>query len=260
MHSNSTLLICPILHHCSARFFLVGLFAVLGLSQEGFAQKTLFSMPTSEITEQKKLFFQQQVNVADHVQSSTTFTYGFGHQFEVGISLDNLTFDGRPHHHLIELNSPEPAENPHLLVNAQKGFELTNWLNIGVGTRTGATHQRVDAEGHGARYKVASFSFLSSELVIPGTEIKFNLGSYYVNQAFAGPGTDLGYMVGADIPLIKDKLHFEADYLSGTSALSVGTVGLEVLFAKGWQLGAGIQLPSPGSNNPQGIAIQLSSH
>ena len=59
------------------------------------------------------------------------------------------------------------------------------------------------------------------------------------------------------MPIVKEKLHFMADYLSGTSDLSVAVVGGVIYLPGKWQLSLGGQIPSPGSDNSYGAVMEL---
>jgi hypothetical protein len=51
-------------------------------------------------------------------------------------------------------------------------------------------------------------------------ETKITAGGYYATHAYAGDGTDLGYMVGIKIPILEEKLNFLAEYISDTNQIS----------------------------------------
>jgi hypothetical protein len=139
-------------------------------------------------------------------------------------------------------------------VNVQKGVHITDWLRTGIGTRMGASYIHDPSE-----LKFANFSYLTNQFSLPNSKVKLLAGGYYANKASVGEGNDLGYMLGANIPLLQDKLNFVADYISGKNSLSNLMAGLNLTFPSKWQLALGAQIPAPGSHNQYGVSVQLSS-
>lgn len=231
--------------------------SILGffLFQQAQAQQSLFSVPTSEITKAKKLFFQQQFNLTDQLESATTFTYGLGRNWEVGLGISNLMMNLDKNEHFIALDNEQPEDNPSLVLNLQKGIPVAEWLKIGVGTRTGlATAPRWK------QVALTDFSYANTQFKLSKKNLRLLAGGYYANQAFAGLGNYLGYMVGFDLPIVPKKLRLQGDYLSGRHSRSLITVGLAWVFRNRWQLALGGQMPGPGTSNPYGAVIQLSTN
>src|ERR1700761_2259238 len=107
--------------HTKISFWFFILFAS-SFYQNLFAQQNLFNVPSSDITDTGKVFFQQQFNVNGFTTSNTTITFGFKHQFECGINLFGVSYDNKKGGFLkndADLASPL---GPTVLVNAQKGF------------------------------------------------------------------------------------------------------------------------------------------
>ena len=155
----------------------------------GWAQQNLFNVPSSEITEKNKLFFQQQFNVSSvSGTGNTTLDYGLGHDLEIGINLFNL--DLYP--------SNGYLQNPHLLFNFQKGLKVTESYKMSFGTQTGLTPPL-----YHATIQVPSFSYLNNAVDLNKWG-KYYLGAYYANHAYAGPGDSLGIMAGVEFPLLKN--------------------------------------------------------
>ncbi|MFO0806640.1 MAG: hypothetical protein U0791_26340 [Gemmataceae bacterium] len=70
-------------------------------------------------------------------------------------------------------------------------------------------------------------------------------------------GDRFGGLFGVEIPIIKDRLHFQADWITGNRDISTVVVGGVILFENQWQLSLGAQLPAPRSNNPYGVVVEL---
>jgi hypothetical protein len=96
----------PVVYGRGQYFILLSIFS--SLPSKGWAQQNLFNVPSAEITEKNKFFFQQQFNIDSNAgDSNTTVDYGLGNNWEVGINLFNLD--------LYPTNCS--IHNPHFLVN-----------------------------------------------------------------------------------------------------------------------------------------------
>lgn len=206
------------------------------------AQQNLFNVPSADITEEGAFFFQQQFNLftATGLTSNSTLDYGLGEQFEVGVNLFNVdmqTVDGY-------------LQNPHLLLNFQKGFQLSENYKLSFGTQTGFTppiyHRLIE---------VPSFSYFHNALDLDEYG-KYFLGAYYTNSAYASRN-QVGFMVGFDYPLIKNEIHLVGDLIGGNSDISVAVLGFVMFLPKGWQLSLGAQLPAPTSHNDYGMVFEI---
>ncbi len=234
-------------------FRLTLLLASLGLGGSRVsAQQNLFNVPSGNITGKGDLFFQQQFNFSRASGSSnTTVDLGLGSGWEVGANfLDVLLYERGP-----DRPQPGPVQaNPDFLVNAQKGFEITDYWSTGVGGQFGfnpATSRR--------DVRFLNFSWAINSFQVPDREEygKWYIGAYYGNGAYRGAGSSTGFMLGAEVPIIPEKLSFQFDWLGGTNDISVAVVGGVYTFQSGWQLSLGAQLPSPRSGNPYGVVLEL---
>ena len=217
-------------------FFLV-LFPVFG-----DAQQNLFNVPSADITGPGQFFFQQQFNflIASSATSNTTLDYGLGHGLEVGLNLFNLDMQ----------ETDGILQNPHFLLNFQKGFTLSENYKISFGTQTGVTPPLY----HGL-VEVPSFSYLHNAVNLKEWG-KYYLGGYFANKAYASKN-EFGFMVGMEYPLLENKLHLMGDFVSGDTDISVGVLGAVLFLPHDWQLSLGAQLPSPTSNNDYGMVFEI---
>jgi hypothetical protein len=232
-------------------FSLLSLAVSALLCCEANAQRNLVDVPSSEIVERGKLFFQEQaVLTKEEINTSTIFTCGIGHNFEVGVTVYQLVFQ-RSRGVVIDPDTPET--NPDFLINMQKGFEISDWLTLGVGTRSGisaaTSHQKITFVSH---------DFLNTGVSINDDQHKIIAGIYYANDAYAGEGTNWGAMAGVDVTLIKEKLNFVGDMQTGNTSLSVFNTGIQFSLPKEWKLMLGAQFPFPGSENSEAGVIQIS--
>ena len=99
------------------------------------SQQNFFNVPSSEITAPKKMFFQQQVNLfTNGLQSNTTFSYGLGHNYEIGLNLLDITYIN---HHLLFQDHHKPF-TPLATLNFQKKFQLSDAFGFSMGTQIGS--------------------------------------------------------------------------------------------------------------------------
>ncbi|MDY3559257.1 hypothetical protein R5W23_006476 [Gemmata sp. JC673] len=230
----------------------VAIAATMSVTAPGaLAQQNLFNVPSGQITEREHVFFQQQFNFNRPAgTSNTTFDFGLGRGWEVGFNaLDfNLYENIRP---------PAPGErrqvNPDLLLNAQKGFDvLDDVWSIGVGTQAGLNPARRSRD-----VRFQNFTWVINGFSLPDERAKVYVGAYYANVAYAGPGDRFGVLLGVEIPIVKDRFHFQADCITGNRDISTIVVGGVFIFPNKWQLSLGAQLPVPHSGTPYGAVIEF---
>lgn len=65
-------------------------------------------------------------------------------------------------------------------------------------------------------------------------------------------------LLGLQKIIIKDKLTFIADYISGQNAVSVINSGLQVSLNENWKIALAAEFPAPHSDNHHGMVIQIS--
>lgn len=230
----------------SFRFLFLLAFAVVGDASPLPAQQNLFNVPSAEITPGDALFFQQQFNLNRSTQSNTTIAYGLGHDFEIGLNLLDLEL-------IHETESQSDSNPPLFLVNAQQGFELNETFRFGIGTQIGqtTTNRRTDV-------RLANFSYLTGVALLPDERGKLYAGTYFADWAYrGGRGNPFGFLLGYDIPIVKDRFNLVGDYISGQSDISVAVLGGVFQLSEHCQLSVGAQLPSPRSGNPYGSVIEL---
>ena len=112
-------------------FSVVLFFAVF----QARAQQNFFNVPSSELTEKKKIFIQQQLNLLpSNVSTNTTVCYGLGHKFEVGINLLGLTYDYASQKLVSSARFEQPIY-PTLGGNLQKQLLVINSYQLTLGTQ-----------------------------------------------------------------------------------------------------------------------------
>lgn len=234
------------------RVALASMVCFIMISNQGWAQKSTIAVPTSYIVEGGKSYFQEQILISNHlIISSTLATFGLGRQFELGLELDDLTWSMRPEHRGL-LFEGTANTNPYLLLNAQKGFIFSKIYRIGMGAKVGF----LTAEPL-KNSRFANYSYVNNRITDRGEKNIFNIGVYYLNPAYAGPGDNFGYMLAYQRVLIKNTLGFAGEYVSGNNDFSYCNLGLQYSLNDVIQLGISAQLPAIHSGNKYGIVFQI---
>jgi hypothetical protein len=213
------------------------------------AQQNLFNVVSSEITPQGKVFFQQQFNQSLDLESNTTLAYGLGNGWEVGFNFFDVPLS-RPRGVRENPLTGEPNLIPAYLGTAQKAWELSDTFLTSVGTQLGGGFER------GPSKAPRNFTYWNWVYQEPDHGPRVIVGTYYSHLLYNN-SDHFGMQLGVDVPVVPKKVHFVADYISGTDALSVGVVGGVIYLPRGWQVSLGAQLPSPGSRNDYGFVLEL---
>jgi hypothetical protein len=216
------------------------------------AQQNFVNVPSCEQTPENKCFFQQQMNInRNQIQSNSTFDYGLGKGFELGINLFGINYlkeKGR----LETNNQPDngPLE-PQILLNGQKFFRISDHYRLGAGLQAGTTL----TEGSGKR-SWAAFAYTNLRYAFSEEKLKLVAGVFRANAAYSGEKSHFGLMGGAELRL-KKNISLVGDCLWGSPFLNAATLGL-IWFARpqlpvtfAWQL------PWKDSKNLQAFVLEL---
>ncbi|WP_044129530.1 hypothetical protein [Rudanella lutea] len=232
--------------------FMGGLVALLGLLiRPAHAQETFFNVSESEITAKKKVMIQQQIDYTDLLHSGTTFDYGLGRNWEIGINLYHLNFQPDIGRFVRNDTSSQQPYAPLLLLNAQKIFDLTDNLRIGIGGQGGVN--LTPAQGRSA---LVGYGYANLAGSFSNEQYKWAAGAYTSHPRFTGEGAKVGFQAGFDAGIFYEKLHLIGDWISGQHEMGQLILGLEVFPRKSLPLAIGWQRNN--QNGAQGIVIQLS--
>ena len=226
--------------HC--RFYLIFCLIILYsfLSTRIYGQAKLFNVPSATPTKPYNHFFQENTTLTQQFISNTTYSYGLKHEFEIGLYI--------PNSHLAKYKSPAsqidflnpPFNNsplPQLLFTAEKVIHLNNVVTMSFGTQSGLTARSMPVSNSKfATYEYTTFVF--EPKILKGTSL--HTGAYYGNHAYIADGTQASFMLGYEIPVLKEKLHLVGDYVNGRNALGNTVLGFVIfcgnqLFSFGWQ-------------------------
>ena len=212
---------------------LAAIISVALSPSRGLTQQNLFNVQVPDTAEPFKLFFQQQLNVAATARlgtSSTTIDYGLPYNLEVGLNIFNVQIypGGNPP----EAGRCRPGI---LLVNGQKVFDVAERFKVGVGMQAGVSSTNATGATDFLHYNWLTTMYQPGN----GEYGKFYLGGYFGNKNYLGNGNRVGFLIGAEIPIIRDRLSFQGDYISGTNNSSVAVVGFVANVYRDWQFSLG---------------------
>jgi hypothetical protein len=228
-------------------FFLI---ISLGTMSSAFAQLTVFNVSSSDITDGRKISVQQQFEIADAIESSTTLTYGLGRGWEIGANLVNVDYDYKTRHFETNDTSTSMPFAPLVLVNAQKVFDLNDVLSAGIGAVAGTNV----AGHHASRFVYYGYANLAAGF---GEEKRYQIaaGPYISNHRYLSDGPIYGFQTGMDLGIWNKRLHILADWISGSHSKGRLTAGIGIFLAERLPLSLGWQRAN--SDGSQGAVIQL---
>lgn len=223
------------------RYVLLSLF--LCLLTDGFSQQNFINVPSSEITPKNKLFFQQQLNINELIQSNTTLDYGLGRNFEVGINILGLNYSSKMASFLQNDSLDRDPYNPLVLINGLKKIELYPNTSVSLGGQLGLNFFDKLISPQKAFLTYLNLSF--DDKFIPNS--RFVLGGYYNSLHYGGEGSRLSFWLAAEVPL-NNKVHLMSESIIGSNALSYTSLGVIYFLTKKMPITFGIQLPNVQAN------------
>ncbi len=234
-----------------SRFLFLILFCVI--SADLAAQQNFFNVPSSEITELGKIFLQQQFNLYRTTSvSNTTFCYGLGHDFEIGVNLLGITYDNSAGSFVSSADGEEPVF-PSFGINAQKQVEISDHYQISAGGQVLFPRILREYEWYG---------YLNNRIHLDHLKIVLGLFSGNVNYfdsepLLKGSSERLGVQVGLEYELLSDKLYVQSDYISGRTALSNLIMGAAYKVMPHLILSAGYQIPNYNVTSSTGLVFEM---
>lgn len=209
----------------------------------GFSQQNFINVPSSEITTKNKVFFQQQININELIQSNTTLDYGLGRNFEVGINILGLNYSGKMASFLQNDSTDRDPFNPLVLINGLKKIELYPNTSVSLGGQFGLNFFDKLTSPQKAYLTYLNLS-LEDKLISNSTLV---IGSYFNSLHYGGEGSRLGVWLAAEIPL-NNKIHLMGESIIGSNALSYTSLGVIYFVTKKMPITLGIQLPNVQAN------------
>ncbi len=207
------------------------------------AQQNFINVPSAEVTPKHKLFFQQQINFNEIIQSNTTLDLGLGKNFEAGVNILGLNFSEKNHSFIENDTTDKDPYNPLLLLNALKKIDLSEKVSIAIGAQYGFNFRdnktRREAGLAYVNIKFSDVLLKKSSLV---------LGSYYNSMHYGGQGNRFGIWAGTEVP-VTEKFHLMTESVLGTNALCYTSFGVIYYPLKKMPITLGIQVPNVKSNS-----------
>lgn len=228
------------------------LFALLFcISFSGFGQNNIITVPVAEIVPKNKVYVQPGIVVNRNVaQLGLITSWGFGANFQGGITLTDITMDYGPNREeFFPVDEVNPGMNPDVLINFSKGFKLNKKTWIGIGTLAG-----VNVADNGTDF--SNFNYINAQTDIFKDNMIL-LGVYQGNDTrLVTDESKFGLLAGFKIPLSK-KWTFASDYISGNNARSYINTGFGLKLTNKWAAYGGAVIPAPDSGNKLAGTLQF---
>jgi hypothetical protein len=235
----------------------LGIIFILFYFIEGYAQQSLFNVPSISITKKKEVFFQEQANATkDGTTINFNTAYGLGKDFEFGINLIGIGIGNGKNSFILQTNSSSSDQQPYsplLMLTGLKGIAIGKYIKIGIGAQAGLnpTQDKITERD------LATFDYVNMRVDIPQTKLMLCAGGYYSNIVYMGIKDQVGGLFGFEYPVIEHKFLLMGDWIISKNSASVIVPGFVYHPHHNIALSFGWQVPSPGTNNPQGLVFEL---
>lgn len=218
-----------------------------------FAQQNLFNIPSGDITQNGKFFYQHQFNIYERMlESKGHLVYGLGKGWDVGLNLVGKGMYFTPEWRVLYNSNPEKgALYPYLMPTAQKQFNLSPHVDVNIGTQFG-----VNLSNRIANKRAAYFNYAIGTVYFMEKKSRLVGGVYQANRFFIGDGNDVGLLLGYEIK-VSTNLYMVGDWVSGRNDAGVAVIGGMYNLGKRAQLCAGVLLPNPDNPKPMGVVLEL---
>lgn len=213
-----------------------------------YAQQTYFNVPSSDIVDKGKIAVQQQIDFADTYRSITTFDYGLGREWEVGLNLYHIEYEPNERRFIRNDSTLETPYSPLALINVQKAFDITDQLEIAIGAQTGFNLSAANSRWVGYLYG-------NLEGKTANEHYEWTVGAYTGHPRYLSEGSSAGFQVGFDAGIFYKKLHLLGDWISGSHQMGQLALGFEVFLTKNLPLAVGWQRAN--RDGSQSLVVQL---
>lgn len=225
----------------------------LGMLTNIHAQQNLFNIPSGDITERNKIFYQHQINLyQSKLESKGHFVYGLGKGWEIGLNLVGKGFFFTPDWRALYNDNPSKgALYPYLMLTTQKQFNLSDKLDLNLGAQGGynLSKKLKNKEFAFFNYALGVFHFMKKK-----SRVVF--GPYLTNRMFVGDGNRFGILAGYEIK-IANRFYLMGDWISGNNDSGAGVFGAMYNVGRRTQLCAGLLVPNPDNPKPVGIVLEI---
>ncbi|MCS7037051.1 MAG: hypothetical protein RMJ33_06245 [Saprospiraceae bacterium] len=229
--------------------FVLAFLSIIKLS----AQQNLFNIPSGDVTEKNKVFYQHQVNLyASKLESKGHFVYGLGRGWDAGVNLVGKGVYFTPEWRLFYNDNPDMgALYPYIMPTLQKKVILGGRFDLNLGAQAGVnvSHKIMNKELAFFNYALGVFYFMERKSRLVG-------GLYHTNRMFVGTGNHLGVLLGYEVKVGK-RFYLMGDWISGNNDSSVAVLGGMYNLTRRMQLCAGLLVPNPENPKPFGIVLEV---
>jgi hypothetical protein len=207
------------------------------------AQQNFINVPTGEGTKGGNIFFQQQVNINELIQSNTSLEFGIGKNAEIGLNVLGLNWSEKQRSFFHNDSNDVDPYNPLAAMNMLKQFKLNKCMSISAGAQFGFNY-RNERKTHEAALVYTNFN-----LKDPFSHCSNIVGGIYYNSMhYGGSGNRTGLWMGTEFMIIP-KLHVTAETILGNNSLCNSSFGLVLYPKKYLPITVGIQLPNTQKNS-----------
>ncbi|MGZ5006927.1 MAG: hypothetical protein ACXWE9_05000 [Methylobacter sp.] len=126
--------------------------------------------------------------------------------------------------------------------NIAKTFTVDDDLSIVVGSQNGLAMVNVQPQ------LWYDYTYLDNRYEVTPWLLMHG-GPYLANAALTGTSRQIGFLTGAEITFVQDRLALQMDYISGHHSLSGATVNLLLNITSRVQMYMGVSVPEQNSNN-----------
>ena len=235
------------------KFLFLSIFLVISLNTLG--QQNLFNIPSGDLTPKGKWFYQHQTNFYQGIvtESKNHFVYGLGKGWEAGLNIQNLKVNWQEtngNRFVSNTNNLSEPMQPLVQFATQKFFQINDKFKTTLGTQIGVNPIQFSQNPHLTHYTYNTWVYE------PTHHYKLVVGPYISDRRTIGSGTNVGMMVGFELPIHKKAL-LMGDWISGTNSASAGVVGINYYLSKRVQLCLGGLIPNANSGNKSGVVFEL---
>lgn len=218
-----------------------------------YSQQNLFNIPSGDITNEKKSFYQHQINLYSiKLESKAHFVHGLGKGWDVGLNIVGKGAYFSPAWRISYNDNPSKgALYPIILATAQKQFTITDHIEFNIGTQAGfnISNRLENKELNHFSYGIGVWHFMGHKGRIVG-------GLYNTNRMYVGQGNTFGVMAGYEVR-VSERWYLMGDWISGDNDAAVSVIGATYNLTRRLQLCAGWQVPNPGTLKPSGLVLEL---
>jgi hypothetical protein len=220
------------------------------------AQQNLFNIPSGDITEKGKFFYQHQLNFYSikEWESKSHLVYGIAKGWDVGLNFVDLPLS-LGQRQIISFNEDSNRKPlyPLLMLTLQKQFVLkADDLFLNIGTQVGPN---INRNLYSKEIAFMNYSLVRWQINKKGYVIG---GLYHTNDVFAGGDTQdhFGFMAGYEYKL-NDKWILMGDFISGSHKKSQTVLGAGYNLSPKLQVFLGSLLAFPNNKLSSGLVMEI---